>query len=98
MRPLCAMVGVLSSFLTPHASRFTFQASNDFLVGSHAMNYNFAMANVVIVDDEATMLQMVADMLRKEGHQVFPYNSGKAALEALESHSPDLVISDLNLE
>src|SRR5580765_1900113 len=56
------------------------------------------MANVVIVDDEAAMLQMVADMLRKEGHQVFPYSSGKAALEALESHSPDLVISDLNLE
>jgi len=56
------------------------------------------MANIVIVDDEVTMLQMVTDLLRKEGHQVFPYNSGKAALEALESHSPDLVISDLNLE
>ena len=56
------------------------------------------MANVVIVDDEAAMLQMVADMLRKEGHHVFPYSSGKAALEAMESHSPDLVISDLNLE
>ena len=56
------------------------------------------MANVVIVDDEVTMLQMVSDLLRKEGHQVFPYSSGKAALETLESHSPDLVISDLNLE
>jgi len=56
------------------------------------------MANIVIVDDEVTMLQMVTDLLRREGHQVFPYNSGKAALEALESHSPDLVISDLNLE
>src|SRR5256885_10261700 len=56
------------------------------------------MANVVIVDDEATMLQMVSDLLRKEGHQVFPYNNGKVALEAMESHSPDLVISDLNLE
>src|SRR5947207_1465720 len=57
-----------------------------------------AMANVVIVDDEVTMLQMVSDLLRKDGHQVFPYNNGKAALEGLESHSPDLVISDLNLE
>ena len=56
------------------------------------------MANIVIVDDEVTMLQMVTDLLRKEGHQVFPYSSGKAALEALESHNPDLVISDLNLE
>src|SRR5213594_187248 len=56
------------------------------------------MANVVIVDDEVTMLHMVTNLLRKEGHQVFPYSSGKAALEALENHSPDLVISDLNLE
>ncbi len=56
------------------------------------------MANVVIVDDEVTMLQMVTDLLRKEGHQVFPYTSGKAALENLENHCPDLVISDLNLE
>jgi DNA-binding NtrC family response regulator len=56
------------------------------------------MANIVIVDDEITMLHMVSDLLRKEGHQVFPYSSGKAALETLESHSPDLVISDLNLE
>jgi len=44
------------------------------------------------------MLQMVTDLLRKEGHQVFPYTSGKAALENLENHCPDLVISDLNLE
>src|SRR5205807_10262162 len=44
------------------------------------------------------MLQMVSELLRKEGHQVCTYDSGKAALEALESHSPDLVISDLNLE
>src|ERR1051326_9197943 len=56
------------------------------------------MANVVIVDDEVTMLQMVSDLLRKAGHQVFPYSNGNAALDALESHSPDLVISDLNLE
>jgi DNA-binding NtrC family response regulator len=56
------------------------------------------MANIVIVDDEVTMLQMVTELLRKEGHTVFPYSSGRAALETLESHSPDLVISDLNLE
>src|SRR5438876_1028441 len=68
------------------------------LVRAALLKYKFVMANIVIVDDEVTMLHMVSDLLRKEGHQVFPYNSGKVALEALESHSPDLVISDLNLE
>src|SRR6266850_4406175 len=56
------------------------------------------MAKVVIVDDEVTMVQMVTELLRSEGHEVFPFNNGNAALEALEAHCPDLVITDLNLE
>jgi len=56
------------------------------------------MAKVLVVDDEVTMVQMVTEVLRAEGHQVFPFNSGKEALEAIEQHSPDLVIADLNLE
>lgn len=56
------------------------------------------MAKVLVVDDEVTMVQMVTDLLRAEGHLVFPFNNGNVALEALETMSPDLVITDLNLE
>ncbi len=56
------------------------------------------MAKVLVVDDEITMVQMVTEMLRGEGHEVFPFNNGNAALEALEMHFPELVIVDLNLE
>ena len=53
------------------------------------------MARVLLVDDELTMLQMVAELLRREGHEVFPFTNGHAALAGLTTHSPDLVITDL---
>src|SRR4051812_33762768 len=56
------------------------------------------MARLVLVDDEVTMLQMVTEILRAEGHEVFPYHNYQAALDALEGHSPELVITDLYLD
>jgi two-component system response regulator AtoC len=53
------------------------------------------MAKVLLVDDDLTMVQMVTELLRREGHEVFPFSNGKAALAALATHSPDLVITDL---
>ena len=56
------------------------------------------MAKVLVVDDEVTMVQMVTELLRAEGHDVVPITNGNVALEALEAHNPELVIVDLNLE
>jgi two-component system, NtrC family, response regulator AtoC len=56
------------------------------------------MAKVLVADDEPTMVQIVAELLRAEGHQVFPFTNGNAALEALESIAPELVITDLYLD
>ncbi|MFN7140065.1 MAG: sigma-54-dependent transcriptional regulator [Limisphaerales bacterium] len=56
------------------------------------------MAKVLLVDDEVTMVQMVTELLREEGHEVFPYSNYSAALEALETHQPELVITDLYLD
>ncbi len=56
------------------------------------------MAKVLLIDDEVTILQMVTDLLRNEGHEIFPFNNFAAGMEALESHSPELVITDLYLE
>ena len=53
------------------------------------------MAKVLLVDDELTMVQMVAGLLRQEGHEVFPFTNGQSAAAALTTHSPDLVITDL---
>src|SRR6267154_370472 len=53
------------------------------------------MARVLLVDDEVTMVQMVAELLRQEGHEVFPFTNGQSASAALTAHSPELVITDL---
>src|SRR6266436_4605025 len=53
------------------------------------------MARVLLVDDEVTMVQMVAELLRQEGHEVFPFTSGHAAATAMPTHLPELVITDL---
>ena len=54
-----------------------------------------SMAKVLLVDDDLTMLQMVAELLRQEGHEVFPFSNGSAAVTGLTAHAPELVITDL---
>jgi DNA-binding NtrC family response regulator len=56
------------------------------------------MAKVLLVDDEMTMVQMVTELLRSEGHEVFPFNNAGAALAAIEEITPELVITDLYLD
>jgi DNA-binding NtrC family response regulator len=56
------------------------------------------MAKVLLVDDEVTMVQMVTELLRAEGHEVFPFTNGTAAAESLDSVHPELVITDLYLD
>jgi DNA-binding NtrC family response regulator len=62
------------------------------------LSLNTLMAKVLVVDDEVTMVQMVTELLRSEGHEVSPFNNGNAALEAMEGYGPELVVTDLNLE
>lgn len=57
-----------------------------------------SMAKVMLVDDEVTMVQIVTEMLRGEGHEVFPYTSGEQAFAELEENEPELVITDLYLD
>jgi len=56
------------------------------------------MAKILVVDDDITMLQMVVEKLRAEGHEVFPFSSGVKAVESIESVNPDIVITDLYLD
>jgi DNA-binding NtrC family response regulator len=56
------------------------------------------MAKVLLIDDEVTMVQMVAELLRNEGHEVFPFSTFNAAVETLEAQKPELVITDLYLD
>jgi DNA-binding NtrC family response regulator len=52
---------------------------------------------ILIVEDEAALCANVARALSQAGHSVTAVESGKRALEELESRSFDLVITDLRL-
>src|SRR2546422_6479515 len=56
------------------------------------------MAKILVVEDEAATLQLVAEMFQADGHEVFPLSNAAHALGALEEVRPDLVIATLNLE
>ena len=56
------------------------------------------MAKIVLVDDELTMVQMIAEVLRGEGHEVYPFTSPSGVPEVLVERQPDLVITDLYLD
>jgi len=55
-------------------------------------------ARVLIVDDEAPAVQNLAHVCRKQGYDVTTRSSGAGALEALESHHFDVVLTDLRME
>src|SRR5438046_4826545 len=56
------------------------------------------MAKVLLVDDRRVRVSKVAQVLPAEGHEVFPFTNGCAALEAIEAVAPELVITDLYLD
>src|SRR5277367_3179201 len=56
------------------------------------------MAKVLLIDDEVTMVQMVTELLRREGHEVFPFSNYNLAIETIEAQRPELVITDLYLD
>jgi PAS domain S-box-containing protein len=50
---------------------------------------------IVLLDDEPESRKMVAAVLRAAGANVLPVDSAAAALEAIDRHRPDLVITDI---
>lgn len=55
------------------------------------------MANILVVDDSASMRQMVVFTLKGAGHTVTDVVDGKQALEIAKLESFDLVLTDVNM-
>jgi two-component system response regulator AtoC len=56
------------------------------------------MARILIVDNEHSTLNEISNHCRDRGHQPYPYSSTGAALDALSTLTPQLVMVDVNLE
>ena len=54
--------------------------------------------HILIVDDEETMCDMIADGLRRHGITATARTSGRAGLAALEGEGIDAVVTDIKLE
>src|SRR3990170_4977643 len=52
---------------------------------------------ILVVDDEPTLRETLADALEADGYAVVQAGDGRAALERFRAHSPDLVLLDLML-
>ncbi len=52
---------------------------------------------VVVVDDEAPLVQLVTGYLEREGYQVHPAYDGTEALEVIGRVDPDVIVLDLML-
>ncbi|TCJ15140.1 response regulator transcription factor [Rubrobacter taiwanensis] len=50
---------------------------------------------ILLVDDDAALLEVVSIMLSQEGYRVVTAEDGAGALEAVERERPDLVILDI---
>lgn len=50
---------------------------------------------ILVVDDEASNLEVIGEFLRLEGYQVLTAVDGEQALERVEANQPDLVLLDI---
>ena len=54
-------------------------------------------ARILVVDDEQSMRELLAIVLRREGYEILLAENGREALEALERGAVDLLISDFKM-
>jgi two-component system response regulator PilR (NtrC family) len=52
---------------------------------------------ILVVDDERSMRELLAIVLKREGYEVLLADNGKAAIELLEREPIDLLISDIKM-
>jgi two-component system response regulator PilR (NtrC family) len=52
---------------------------------------------ILVVDDERSMRELLAIVLRREGYEVLLAENGRAALDVLEREPVDLLISDIKM-
>lgn len=55
------------------------------------------MARVLLVDDDAALLDVLALAFEEAGHEVVRASDGRAALESIRARAPQVLVSDVNM-
>lgn len=53
--------------------------------------------NILIIDDEADIVQLVKKRVQANGYEVKSYGRGPGAIQTIQETSPDLLLLDLHL-
>ncbi len=61
------------------------------------MTQDTSLAHILVVEDDASLAQWIADFLTENSYQVSTANRGDAAIQLVEDDNPDLLILDINL-
>jgi two-component system, OmpR family, alkaline phosphatase synthesis response regulator PhoP len=61
------------------------------------LRYNTLMTKILVIDDEPSIVNLVAAYLKPEGYDVYTAADGNAGLKAARAYKPDLVVLDLML-
>lgn len=54
-----------------------------------------AKKNIMIVDDEESLIELVTAVLEQEGYEIIPATNGEECLEKLKTMKPDLILLDM---
>ena len=55
------------------------------------------MATIFIIDDEEALSELFASQIKLAGHTTTEFTDSREALAYLESHQPDLVVTDIRM-
>jgi len=58
---------------------------------------NMKPASILVTDDESAIRLMLRTALQSDGYAVTEATNGREALEAISTHTPDLMVLDLNM-
>ena len=53
------------------------------------------MKKILVVDNDPFILEFMHDLLSKEGHKVVRAEDGLAALDVLDTYTPDVIFTEL---
>jgi DNA-binding response OmpR family regulator len=50
---------------------------------------------ILVAEDEAIIQKTIVLRLKKDGHEIIATDNGREAIELIEQHQPDLIITDI---